>query len=185
MRSIKKMFQSLNVRQKGFTLVEMVVYVGVAFLVLTVMVAFSWWLLQIGTQTKNNYAVIDNARRAMEIMVYEIKNSQSVYLPTTVLNNPLGQLSLRAKTDLIAHETDTDVDFFRCGDALCLKREGTAPQPITDNQVKISSLTFTRLVDSHGYESVQINLQLESTAKSNGQPLASINLTTSTCLNYY
>jgi type II secretory pathway pseudopilin PulG len=170
----------------GFTLIELIVYVATISVVIGAVVVFAVWATRLGAKIKINYAVSNNARRAMETMVYEIKKSYSVYTPTCVFDNPLGQLSLEQIATSTPGETTTFVDFFRCGNSLCFKKEtSTTPQALTNSQVKISNLTFTHLINASS-SSIQINLGMESSIP-NPDPSydSTINLTSTATLSPY
>ena len=159
--------QMSNVKcQGGFTLIEMLVYVAVVAVLISVIAAFAVWAIQVGSKTKINYEMADNGRRAMEKMVYEIKKSKSIYAPASIFEINPGQLSLEQVTTSIPGETATFIDFFQCGNALCEKKEGQAPQALTNERVKLTSLKFFRLLNSTTTPSVQISLKLESAASS-------------------
>lgn len=160
-------FKILNFKlPEGFTLIEMIVYVAIVAVLILTIAAFAVWAIQVGSKTKINYELADNARRAMEKMVYEIKKSKSIYAPASIFEINPGQLSLEQVTTSIPGETATFIDFFQCGNALCEKKEGQAPQALTNERVKLTSLKFFQLLNSTTTPSVQISLKLESAASS-------------------
>lgn len=139
----------------GFTLIEILIYIAVAAMIVSAVLTFLSWSVQSGNKTKAMREVSDNARRAMEIMVYEIKEAKSIYAPTSTST----QLSLGTIHYLPAGETSTYIDFFLCGSAsttICLKKEGQAPQAITSDEVEVNSLAF--LLVATTTPSVQIAL---------------------------
>jgi len=156
-RSIK--VQSFN---KGFTLIEMVIYIAIVTVVVGIVVMFGFAAIRTGAKVKTNAEVLDNSRRAMETIIYEIKKSRSVYTPTSAFDTDPGQLSLEQATTTPVDETATFVDFFKCGDSLCLRREGSNPMNLTNDRVKVIGLVFTQLSNSSSRPSVQIRLRLES-----------------------
>lgn len=143
----------------------MLIYIALLIVMVTAIVSFAFWTIQAGAKIKTNYELADNARRAMDIMTYEIKKSQSVYASTSIFNTNPGQLSLEQMASSTA-ETLTYIDFFKCGDRLCLKREGTDPMALTNNQVKITNLIFSQLLNSSTTPSIQITLRVASSATS-------------------
>ncbi len=170
----------------GFTLIEMIIYVALVTTVISVIVGFAFWAIQVGSKVKINYEVTDNARRAMETMVFEIKKSKSIYTPTAIFDVSPGQISLEQIATTTPGEVMTFVDFFKCADSLCLKREGQDPVKITTAQVKIVNLSFSPLLNSTTTPSVQINLQVDSVSSSSRpEYFSSINLTTTAALRSY
>ena len=180
-------FKILNLKlPKGFTLIEMIIYVALVTTVISVIVGFAFWAIQVGSKVKINYEVTDNTRRAMETVVFEIKKSKGIYAPTAVFDASPGQISLEQIATTTPGEVVTFVDFFKCADSLCLKREGQDPVKITTAQVKIVNLSFSQLLNSTTTPSVQINLQVDS-ASSSSRPeyFSSINLTATAALRAY
>jgi len=145
----------------GFTLIELVVYSGLVVILISAIVFFAIWAIQAAAKVKLSYALTNNARRAMEVMTYEIKKSRSIYGPASSFGTSRGQISLEQTATSTAKETTVFLDFFQCGNSLCEKREGEAPVALTNDQIKITNLMFTQLLNSSSTPSVQINLRLE------------------------
>ena len=102
----------LSTTPNGFTLLEMLIYVALVATVMSSVVFFGIWVIQVGVKSRINSEVMGNARSAMETMVYEIKKSQSVYAPTSVFDSSLGQLSLEQTKDAGSDESSGFIDFF-------------------------------------------------------------------------
>jgi len=166
-------------KDRGFTLVEMLAYIAILVILVTVIIIFAFWTIRVGSKIKTNYELADNARRALDTMIYEIKKSKSVYTPTSIFDVNPGQLGLEQVASSTT-ETLTFVDFFKCGNSLCLKREGASPVALTNNRVKITSLTFSQLLNSTATPSVQISLRVESSATSTNPEYAGVLELTST-----
>ncbi|KKS68962.1 MAG: hypothetical protein UV40_C0038G0004 [Parcubacteria group bacterium GW2011_GWA1_42_7] len=149
-------------KKNGFTLIEMVVYVGVGTIVLASVIAMAIWTIRIGAKAKADRELIHNAARAMETMIFEIKKSQSLYDPTCAFETNPGQISLEQKNSSLPDETSAFVDFFQCQEALCVKRESAAAAAITNNQVVLTNLTFEKMENSTTSPSVRIILEMES-----------------------
>jgi type II secretory pathway pseudopilin PulG len=177
-------FQSLQ-KNKGFTLIEMLAYVAIAIIVLTILSVSALWAIKVSAKIKADNNVIDNARRAMETIVFEIKKSSAIYAPTSVFNSHPGQLSLHQKTSILPNETTTYADIFLCGQSLCLKRESANPISLTNDQVQVTNLSFTRLFNSASSTSIQINIQVETLPSDRFENQSSINLTTTANMRTY
>jgi type II secretory pathway pseudopilin PulG len=157
----------LNLKfRTGFTLIEMLIYVVILVLVIASLVIFGIGIIRTGAKIKANSEVLDNSRRAIEIISFEIRKSKSIYAPTSVFDSNPGQLSLEQTNSPSAEEKSIFVDFFKCGDSLCLKREGSSPFAITSSHVKVTNLVFSELFNSVSRPSVQITLRLETAAGS-------------------
>lgn len=160
----------------GFTLIEMLVYIALVAIIVSVIVAFAFWMIQISAKAKVNSEVLSNARRALETMAYEIKKSKSVYAPTSVFDRNPGQLGLKQTAAAGTDETTTVIDFFLCGQSLCLKREKAGPIALTGSSVRVTNLSFSRRLNSAAAESIRIVLKVESLASSRPEYASSIEL---------
>ena len=144
---------------KGFTLMETLIYISVLIIITTVLTIFITWTIRANAKIKVEQETLDNARRATEIMTYEIKEAKSVYTPTSILDQNPGQLSLETTHSLPLDEKATFLDIYLCGKQICLKRENTQPSAITSDRTSVDKLTFSRVL-SNTTEVVQINFTL-------------------------
>jgi prepilin-type N-terminal cleavage/methylation domain-containing protein len=169
--------------KKGFTLIEILIYIAVLAIIVLAALAFLTWTTNSNTKTKAMREVSDNARRAMEIMIHEIKEAKSIYTPTSSST----QLSLETIHYLPTGETSTYIDFYLCGAAsttLCLKKESQASLAITSNRVEVNNLEF--ILVSTTTPSVQISLGINYKNPENRPELqASINVTSTASLRSY
>ena len=141
--------------KKAFTLVEILVYLGIFFLVITIIISFVFWLVRSNTKLKVMREALDNANRIMEIITYETKGAKSIYTPTTNSN----QLSLETTNYLPEGEETTYIDFYLCDSALCFKKESQDPVVLTSDSVEITNLVFTRIVSGQA-DCIQIHLSI-------------------------
>lgn len=143
---------------KGFTLLEILIYISISAIVFLAVSSFLTWSLKTNVKASAIREAVDNGRRAMEIMAYEIKGSKSVYSPTSSST----QLSLETARYLPQGESSSFIDFYLCGDAtstLCLKKESQNPIAITSDTVKVSNLVFTQIATAT--PSIQIKLKVD------------------------
>ena len=127
---------------KGFTLVEMLMYIFTLVLVVGTVTTILVWMLRANSQVHVRNEVVENVGHALALMASEIREAQGVYTPTMSASS---QLSLQTRKNPPAGETSTYVDFFLCGTRICVKREAQAPQAITSEKIKIESLEFTQV----------------------------------------
>ena len=142
--------------KKGFTLLEILVYIGVLGIIIVAISSFLIWATQSNTKAKVMRETLDNARRAMEIMTYEIREAKNIYTPTSTST----QLSLEITHYLPERETRSYIDFYLCNFHLCLKKESQNPISLTSDNVEVENLSFTQVI-TNGVPSVQINLKLD------------------------
>jgi len=139
----------------GFTLIEILVYIGVLGIVILTVLSLLIWATYSRTKAKVIRETLDNARRAMEIMTYEIREAKSIYIPTFTAN----QLSLETAHYLPEGETKTFIDFYLCDFRLCLKKESRDPIALTSDNLEVSNLVFTQVITGT-IPSIQINLKV-------------------------
>lgn len=169
-------------KTKGFTLVEMLVYISVSSIIILATASFVLWVNRSNTKAKVLKEVLNNSRSAMETMSYEIKHAKSIYSPTSVFSTNPGQLSLETPNYAQEDEDTSYIDFFICEQKLCLKKENQDPIVLTSNKVQVKSLKFNQVATS----SVQINLKIDYLAPSDKPEYqASINTTSTVSIRIY
>jgi hypothetical protein len=95
------------------------------------------------TQVRMMTASLDNARRVMYTISQEVAHASDVYIPTSLLSQSPGQLSLVTTRNLPSGELETYVDFFIDDGRLYMKREGETDALITSDQVRVEDIRFT------------------------------------------
>ncbi|MBI2450377.1 MAG: prepilin-type N-terminal cleavage/methylation domain-containing protein [Candidatus Nealsonbacteria bacterium] len=161
--------------KRGFTLMEILIYVSVLAIIFLAVYSFLDWAVKLSAKAGAIREVTDNARRAMEIMTHEIRSAKSVYEPTSGAS----QLSLETGNYLPNGETSSYIDFYLCGQAsstICFKKESQNPIAITSDKVNVTGFKFIQL--STTTPSIQISLSLD-------YKQASINSTSSASLRPY
>ena len=173
--------------KRGFTLIELIVYVAVLGIVLASVLTFLLWAVKSQTKTDAMRQVVLAGQRALEVMAREIASSQSVYTPTSVFGSSPGQVALQTGAYLPTGETYSYLDFYKCEDKLCMKKESQSPLAITSDKVSVASLTFLRFVTGQNRSSLQITITLAAKTSSPPRPeyQASITLTDTVTLRSY
>ena len=154
-------------KNKGFTLIEMLVYIAVLSVIVAAVSSFIVWTIRSNTKAKVLQEVLNNSRRAIEVISAEIKEAQIVYFPTSDFDSHPGQLSLKTLKNLPSGEQETFIDFYLCGDHLCVKKESQSPLALTSNKVRVTNLVF-RQIDNDPV-SLEIDLEVEF-ADTSGRP---------------
>jgi len=151
----KKYLQWHGESGAGFTIIEVLVSVGIISMMLVLFSSFFTQMYALNAKTTAYREVSENAKKVMEIIAYEIKGAESVYTPTTSAS----QLSLETYRYLPGGEDISFIDFFVCGAALCLKKESQAPIPLTSDTVEVESVAFSQVITG-GFPSITIDLTL-------------------------
>ena len=149
---------------KAFTIIEILVYTAVLVLIMTAVGAVLFWSLKLQTKTKIITEVSINAEVAMQAILREIQNGQSIYAPSSVFGSNPGQLSIKTK-NYAQGEDYSYIDFFLCEARLCFKKEGQNSITITSSTVEINNLIFS-LIGSGDFKAVQITLGIQYNSSS-------------------
>ena len=146
---------------KGFTLVEILVYLALLVLVIGAVLSFLLFAADSQVALVSQRSITLEGSGALEFMAKEIREARSIYTPTSVLDAHPGQLSLETKKAMPAGEQGTFVDFFLCQEQLCMKRESETPTALTSPSVKVENLVFRQVV-SGSIPSLKVELTLFS-----------------------
>ena len=165
--------------KKGLTLIEVLVYIVTLSIIVVAVFSFALWAVRSNAKARAMREVIDNARRAMEILTHEIKEAEDVYLPITTSS----QLSLETTKYLPIGEKTTYIDFYLCGNQICFKKESQNPIALTSERVRVSKLIFERVVTGE-VPSLEIDLQIDY-AGDRPEYTASLNLKSTVSLRSY
>lgn len=141
-------------RKFGFTLFEVLIYIAVLIILLLSIFSILIWVLRFTTKAKATREVLDNLKRATEVMSYEIREAKSIYWPTTTSS----QISLESNHYLPEDENSTFLDFYLCQKRLCLKKESQPPIILTSDNVEIKRLEFFQI--STTTPSIQFTLEM-------------------------
>jgi len=169
-----------NNKQKGFTLMEVLVYMGLLSIIILTISLFIHWSIYSHTRAKAMREVSDNSREAMRLMIHEIQEAKSIYTPNTTST----QLSLETKKYLPEGEEASYIDFYLCEKKLCFKKESQDPVALTGDRLEVNNLVFTQIGTSP--PSVQIELTLNyKNPQDRPEFRVSIDLTSTASLRSY
>ena len=139
--------------EKGISVIEVLVYVGVFSLIMVIVTSFVFWFIRSNTKAKVMREVLDSSKKVMELITQEIKESEYIYLPTTSAT----QLSLKTKKYPAPGEEFSYLDFYLCDSRVCMKKESQDPIYLTPENIEVNNLVFTQ-VKTGNYLSIRINL---------------------------
>ncbi len=139
----------------GFTILEMVIYLGVLVLVIGTVTTLLLWVVRVNNEVYVRSELVQNVERTLSVMRNEIREAQSVYTPTTTVS----QFSIETTKNPPVGEPLTYIDFFLCGTRICIKRESQLPRALTSEKIEIQSLEFTQV--NTGYAS-SIRIAIEA-----------------------
>lgn len=131
--------------KRGFTLIELMLYVSVCGMLLAAVGALLVWTLRSQAKSQAEHEVTFQALRVAEVITKEIQNAKSVYTPSSVFATHPSQLSLETSNALPQGEQNTYVDFFVCDSRICMKREGQNPLALTSEKLIVQNFVVRQV----------------------------------------
>lgn len=181
------MFLKFDKNSRGFTLIEAIIYIAVLSVMILVVSTFFLWVNKASIKATVMEETLNNASKAMELIVYEIKTSQEIYQPTSIFSNDIGQISLKTNEFKPDGESATIIDFFICNNnRICLKKESQNPIFLTSESVSVEKLKFDLVFNDELEPTVTIDLQVDyNSPLEKPEYQYSVNLKTTTTLRNY
>lgn len=124
----------------GFTLIEMLVYVAILGLVISVFVASFVALLRTQSQVQMNRAVLHTTTLVTDRIMRDIRNADSIDSGASVLGSSPGVLTL------VMDDDGNTVSYALDGDLLTVSENGGAAEALTPGSVSVTSLTFEQVL---------------------------------------
>ncbi|MFH1508607.1 MAG: prepilin-type N-terminal cleavage/methylation domain-containing protein [bacterium] len=146
-----------KINNKGFTLIEAIVYVAVFSLVVGAITTFLVNVVQLKNKTQAERATYQEARYIMERINNRIRLAPGIDTGNSVFDNDTGQLVLKSPTSA------TNLTTFWLDDGVVYEQIGPTPaSAISSDDVVISQLRFNQVVSSDLQSSIQTQITAES-----------------------
>lgn len=146
-----------NNRQKGYSLVEAVIYTALVAAISILLVGCLFMMHRAFKETQSQRDLLDSAHTAMERMTREIRTASDINAGSTLGTAP-GVLLLDT-TD--SGGTAKTVQFSLSGTTLRLTDNGVYYGDLTTGKVSVNSLIFREIPTANG-TAVRIEMTLES-----------------------
>jgi type II secretory pathway component PulJ len=148
----------LKFYNKGFSLVEMLVYISVLTIIFVVIVE----TLLSFTSSYHRLAALRSldhtATDSLERVTRDIRNATSIDAVNSVFGGTAGALSVVATQNSIS----TTTKFYLASQALDVNVNGTLVGPLTNTNVAVTALTFTSLTSTNS-TAVKVDMTLAAT----------------------
>lgn len=158
---------------KAFTLIEMLLYIGVAGMVLSSLVAFGWNMMGIGAKSGTHADVVSNERLVAEKLSFFIREATDI----DATNSDFGvnvATTTGSKITLHAVAPNDPIVFDVSGGVLRVTQGTAAPVALTSSNVSVSSLVFTNFSSADGKaKNIGFEIQLATISASNRSEYAS------------
>lgn len=146
--------------KKGFTLVELAIYMGISMVILLILTELLTAIFNTKLLTKSTTGVARDGRYIYTRLTYDVNRAQSVTLPAN-----LGEIS----TSLVLSIDGAQYIYSVQNGNLVL----TAPQgsdSLNGYDTTVSNLTFQRIGNPNGKHTFRINYVITSKVTTNGPP---------------
>ena len=131
----------INKPAKGYTLIELLLYVTIIGSLLTAVSMYFSTATEARVKNQSIVEVNQQGAIAVDTITYAIRNADSITSPTA--GNSAASLTLVVPTG-----ADSPTVFDLSSDAIRSKKGAASAIPLTNSKVKITSLTFTNLTRS-------------------------------------
>lgn len=169
----------------GFTLLEIVLYVGLLMIVVVFANSFAVAIIRINASSELTEQARDNAHHTLDIIDKEVRLARSVYTPTSVFGTSPGQLSLETGEQLPTGETTTYVDFYLDDERVYMKREGLGPELIIGENIRVTNFTFTHLTAGSAPDMEAVRVDMSAVYNTGSGGGRTVRFTTTSSLRSY
>lgn len=141
--------------RRGFTLIELIIYVALISIFSLVFVNFVFDVISTAEKARVRQELQQNARFALDRMLQEIRSAQSINTGSSTFGTSPGVLSVSTATPG-TNPTIFDVS----GGVLRVKLGAASAVPITDSKYVVTNLVFDDLSVSNKTVNVRVSLTL-------------------------
>lgn len=152
------MIKNIEKLNKGFSLVEIVVYIGIFSVISTAIITSSVVVISSFSRTRSTQNMIEASSVVMERLTREIRQGSSVDIGNSVLGSNPGVLQLNS---IDSDGNNRVVKFVIENGALNIYQNGTLIDNLLGRNVSVGNLIFRKISTGTG-EAVKIELNLNS-----------------------
>lgn len=139
---------------RSFTLIELIIYIGIVSAILLVAVNFGWQVVYGNVKSQAIREVQQNSRLAME------KIANSVLAASDIDTPALG--NSHTELELIMQEAGISPTIFEVDDNTLTMKQGTGiPHQLTSDRVEVTSLQFTNVSYAGTPGAIKVQLTIE------------------------
>ncbi|MDO8728803.1 MAG: prepilin-type N-terminal cleavage/methylation domain-containing protein [bacterium] len=147
-----------NSKVRGFSLVEMLIYIAILVLMLAVIMNVVVSIIRSGRIVKSLKNVENSATVSIERLVRELRQAESINVSLSILNENPGRLLLEGIDDM---GTPRTVEFYLFEDRILFKENGIDIGALTQMDAQVSNLTFYRFFGPNS-EGIRTEMTIES-----------------------
>lgn len=125
-------------RDKGFTFIEIILYISLVTLIMSALIPYAWNVIEGAAKSSVEQEVYSNATYVSERIKYEIRNAADICQPVQTTTLTL----LEAAGASCAVATNTTVISLASNNVM-ISQNGAAAVQLNSSKTQITSLTFT------------------------------------------
>ncbi|HJN62668.1 MAG TPA: type II secretion system protein [Candidatus Paceibacterota bacterium] len=148
-------------RNKGFTLIEMIVYVAILSIVFVLIINTLLIITRSYKSIKLTNDINNSASISLERIIREVRAAESVNTSSSILGSNPGKLVLNTTNNLGAPLV---LDFYVENNSLKLNKNAVLSGVLTKDNVEVTGLIF-RHITSSSSQAVKIELTLTGTER--------------------
>lgn len=137
--------------KKGFTLIEIIVYLGILAMIVTAFISFSLAVSNVKTKIYVTQAVNSAIRDSLELISQKVKVTEELALPL------VGESDSNLALDMPAG--DADIVFSLVDGVLYMGEDLNTPVAVTSDEVLISELVFSNISKKNSRDSVEVYIK--------------------------
>lgn len=141
--------------QKGFTLIETIIYIAIIGVVVASFVNFGFSIAGSRSKTYSAQEVHANAREIMAIITDRVRSAENINVGASTFDSHPGVLSLA-----MADEAKNPTLIYLDNESIKMTEGLGNALDLSSNKIKISNLIFSNLTPQSKRNSVRINLTI-------------------------
>lgn len=138
-----------SARFRGFTLIEIIIYMGLLAMILLVVVNLMITSSSFSQEENARLEIQQNARFATERIIRDLQSNQAISTPNN--STPTNNLIIASGPQQIAYSLNNN---------RVIRTDTTSVENTTNNQVKIDFLEFKRIENTGGKPTIKITMRV-------------------------
>lgn len=132
---------------RGFTYIDLILYIAIVSLMLTTLVPFAWNIIEGGSKSSTQEELSSTARYVSERLLYEIRNAKGI----DVSNTTFGQNIANSGKFALLNFAPTNTTSLTISSGILQITQGTnQPVSLNSTNTKITNLVFTNFSSADG-----------------------------------
>lgn len=144
-----------NIKQKGFTLVELLLYMGIFTILLAVTLQMFGSIFDVQLESQATSSVAQDSKYIMGRFTHDLNRAQSISVPS-VFGTPNATLTLVINSQILTYSLNS-------GNLILENITTGTTDRINSSETTVSDVSYLRL-DGNGKDSVQMSFTLTSLA---------------------